>query len=187
VSSRNWPSPKAVRAVHETVAPRPLIALLLVALAPALLAACGDGDDGDEEERAENYALQVERISDHAYEAAQDGLVTLNELADGSVGAQAAITQLARSSAQVTADRERLDDLAPPEAGRAIADDLAFQLDSLARSLDEAAATASAVNRGGGSLEETGRSFARVVLAYQSGSAALSRALRSTVAAAAED
>jgi hypothetical protein len=151
-----------------------------------MLAACGNGDDGDDEERAQDYALQVERISDHAYEAAQDGLVTLNELVDGSAGAQAAIAELDRSSAAVTADRERLADLAPPEAGRAVADDLAFQFDSLARSLDEAAATTSAVSKGGGSLRETGRSFARVVLAYQSGSSALSRALRTVVVDAAE-
>jgi hypothetical protein len=169
------------------VAPRPLITLVLAAIAAALLAACGDGDDGDDEERAEDYALQVERISDHAYEAAQDGLVTLNELADGSVGAQAAIGELERSSMGVTEDREQLAKLVPPEAGRAVADDLAFQLDSLARSLDEAAATVSAIRKGSGSLADTGRSFARVVLAYQSGSAALSRALRTTVEAAAED
>jgi hypothetical protein len=166
------------------VAPWPVTTLVIAAVAAALLAACGDGDDGDAEERAEDYALQVERISDHAYEAAQDGLVTLNELADGSVGAQGAIAELDRSSAAVTADREQLAELVPPEAGRAVADDLAFQFDSLARSLDEAAATASAVSRGSGSLRETGRSFARVVLAYQSGSAALSRALRNTVVVA---
>jgi hypothetical protein len=159
-------------------------ALVLAAIAAAMLTACGNGDDGDDEERAQDYVLQVERISDHAYEAAQDGLVTLNGLADGSAEAQAAIAELDRSSAAVTADREQLTDLAPPEAGRAAADDLAFQFDSLARSLDEAAATASAVSRGGGSLRETGRSFARVVLAYQSGSAALARALRTTVVTA---
>jgi hypothetical protein len=169
------------------VAPRTLISLGLAVLAAALFAACGDDDDGEDEERAQEYALQVEHISDHAYEAAQDGLVTLDELADSSVGARAAIAELDRSSAEVTADREQLDDLVPPEAGRAVADDLAFQFDSLARSLDEAAATASAVSKGGGSLRETGRSFARVVLAYQSGSAALSRALRSVVVVDTED
>jgi hypothetical protein len=169
------------------VASRPWISFGLAAIAAAMLAACGNGDDGDAEERAQDYALQVERISDHAYEAAQDGLVTLNELADGSVGAQAAIAELDRSSAAVTADRGQLADLVPPEAGRAVADDLAFQFDSLARSLDEAAATAGAVSKAGGSLRETGRSFARVVLAYQSGSAALSRALRTTVVTTAED
>jgi hypothetical protein len=58
---------------------------------------------------------------------------------------------------------------------------------SLSFSLGEAAATTSAVTKGGGSLHETGRSFARVVLAYQSASAALSRALRSVVVVAAED
>jgi hypothetical protein len=163
------------------VAQRTLIALALAASAAALLAACGGGDDGDEEERAQDYALQVERISDHAYEVVQDGLVTLNGLADGSVAAQAAITELNGSSSEVTADSDRLEGLTPPESGAAIADDLAFQLDSLARSLDEAAATTSAVSKGGGSLRDTGRSFARVVLAYQSGSAALSRALRTAV------
>jgi hypothetical protein len=163
------------------VAQRPLIALVLAAIAAALLVACGGGGDGDDEERAQDYALQVERISDHAYEAAQDGLVTLNGLADGSVGAQPAITALESSSNEVTADSDRLEGLTPPESGAAIADDLAFQLDSLARSLDEAAATTSAVSKGGGSLRDTGRSFARVVLAYQSGSAALSRALRTAV------
>jgi hypothetical protein len=43
------------------------------------------------------------------------------------------------------------------------------------------------MTKGGGSLHETGRSFARVVLAYQSASAALSRAQRSVVVVAAED
>ena len=166
---------------------RSLISLTFAAIAAALLAACGGGEDGDEEERAQNYALQVERISDHAYETAQGSLVMLNRLSDGSVGAHAAIVELDRSSGEITADRERLADLAPPEAGKQVADDLAFQLDSLALSLDAAAATASAVSKGGGSLHETGRSFARVVLAYQSGSAALSRALRSVVVVAAED
>jgi hypothetical protein len=169
------------------VALRRLILLNLAAIAAAMLAACGGGEDGADEERAQNYALQVERISDHAYETSQDSLVTLNELSDGSVGAQAAIADLDRSSEEITADRDRLANLAPPEAGKEVADDLAFQLDSLARSLGEAAATASAVTKGGGSLHETGRSFARVVLAYQSASAALSRALRSVVVVAAED
>jgi ABC-type uncharacterized transport system auxiliary subunit len=91
------------------VAQRPLIALALAASAAALLAACGGGDDGDEEERAQDYALQVERISDHAYEVVQDGLVTLNGLADGSVAAQAAITELNGSSSEVTADSDRLE------------------------------------------------------------------------------
>jgi hypothetical protein len=164
-----------------------LRALISAALAAVLLAACGGGDDGDRDERAQSYALQVERISDHAYEAAQDALVTLNRLADGSVGAQPAIAALDRSSKEVTADGDRLADLTPPESGRAIADDLGFQLDSLARSLHEAAATTSAVNRGNGSLEDTGRTFARVVLAYQSASADLSGALRTVVVVAAKD
>jgi hypothetical protein len=171
----------------ESVALRTLTLLALAAIAAALPAACGDGDDDDDEERAQDYALQVERISDDAYEAAQEGLVTLNQLADGSIGPQPAITALNRSSTEVDADSDRLADLTPPEDAEAIADDLGFQLDSLTRSLDEAAATTSAVSRGGGSLRDTGRSFARVVLAYQSGSAALSRALRSTVAVAAEN
>jgi hypothetical protein len=166
---------------------RSLISLASSALAACVLAACGGGDDGDDEKRAQAYALQVERISDNAYETAQGSLVTLNRLTDGSVGAQAAIARLDHSSEVITADRERLDDLDPPEAGKQVADDLAFQLDSLARSLDEAAATTSAVSKGGGSLRDTGRSFGRVVLAYQSGSAALSRALRNVVVVAAED
>jgi hypothetical protein len=169
------------------VVPRSLISLTFAAIAAAVLAACGGGGDGDEEERAQNYAVQVERISDHAYDTAQDSLVTLNELSDGSVGAQAAIADLDRSSKEITADSDRLAHTAPPEAGKEVADDLAFQLDSLARSLGEAAATTSSVSKGGGSLDETGRSFARVVLAYQSGSAALSRALRSIVVVAAEN
>jgi hypothetical protein len=164
-----------------------LISLAIAGLAAGLLVACGDGDDGDDSEQAKSYALRVERISDDAYEAAQDGLVTLNKLADGSVAPQAAITALDRSSKEVTADSERLSGLAAPEGARQTADDLAFQLDSLARSLGEAAATTSAVSKGAGSLQDTGRTFARVVLAYQSGSAALSRALRTLVVDAAED
>jgi hypothetical protein len=166
---------------------RNLISLTSAVIAAAMLAACGGGEDGADEERAQDYALQVERISDRAYETAQDSLVTLNELSDGSLGAQAAIADLDRSSEEITADRNRLAHLAAPEAGKEVADDLAFQFDSLARSLGEAAATASAVTKGGGSLRETGRSFGRVVLAYQSASSALSRALRSVVIVAAED
>jgi hypothetical protein len=165
---------------------RSLISFTFAAVAAAALGACGGGEDGDDEERAQNYALQVERISDHAYETAQGSLVTLNRLSDGSVGAHAATAELGRSSGEIIAERDRLADLAPPEAGKQVAEDLAFQLASLALSLDEAAATASAVSKGGGSLRDTGRSFARVVLAYQSGSAALSRALRSVVIVAAE-
>jgi hypothetical protein len=168
------------------VAPRSLIALVLAAIAAAtLLAACGEDDD-DEEERAQDYALEVERISDHVYETAQNSLLILNGLSDGSVGAQAAIAALESSSNEVTGDSDRLETLTPPESGAQIADDLAFQFDSLARSLGEAAATVSAVSKGGGSLPETGRSSARLVLAYQSGSAALSRALRTAVVGAAE-
>jgi hypothetical protein len=164
-----------------------LISLVLTALAAGSLAACGDGGDGNDDERAQSYALAVERISDDAYDAAQDGLVTLNKFSDGSVGAEAAITALDRSSKEVTADRERLSDLAPLEGGRETAHDLAFELDSMALSLGEAAATTSAVTKGDGNPRDTGRSFARVVLAYQSGSAALSRALRSIVVVAAGD
>jgi hypothetical protein len=163
------------------------VSLTVAAIAAAMLAACGGGEEGDDEERAQNYALQVERISDHAYETAQDSLVTLNKLSDCSVRARAAIADLDRSSQEITTDRDQLAHLAPPEAGKGVADDLGFQLDSLARSLGEAAATVSAFRKGGGSLRDTGRSFARVVLAYQSGSAALSRALRSVVIVAAED
>jgi hypothetical protein len=166
---------------------RALLSLALGALAACALAACGDGDSEDDRDRAQSYALAVERISDDAYDAAQGGLVTLNRLSDGSVGAEAAIAALDRSSKQVTTDSDRLADLAPPEAGRETADDLAFQFDSLARSLSEAAATTSSVAKGGGSLQDAGRSFGRVVLAYQSGSAALSRSLRSIVVVAAED
>jgi hypothetical protein len=92
---------------------RSLISLASSVLAAGLLAACGGGEDGDDEKRAQDYAVQVERISDHAYETAQGSLVTLDELTDGS--------------------------------------------------------------------------FGRVVLAYQTGSAALSRALRNVVVVAAED
>ena len=165
---------------------RALISLVIAGVAAGSLAACGD-DDGDDDERGQTYAIHVERVSDDAYEAAQDGLVTLNKLADGSVAAQTAITTLDHSSNEVTADSEQLRDLAPPEGAHQTADDLAFQLDSLARSLGEAAATTSAVSKGGGSLRDTGRAFARVVLAYQSGSAALSRALRTLVVTAAKD
>jgi hypothetical protein len=164
-----------------------LISVAIAGLAASALAACGDGDDGDDRERAQSYALRVERISDDAYEAAQNGLVTLNKLADGSVAAPAAITALDRSTKEVTADSERLASLAPPEGARQTADDLGFQLDSLAHSLGEASATTSANSKGSGSLQDTGRTFARVVLAYQSGSAALSRALRTLVVASAED
>jgi hypothetical protein len=163
---------------------RALLSLALGALAACALSACGDGDSEDDGDRAQSYALAVERISDDAYDAAQGGLVTLNRLSDGSVDAQAAIAALDRSSKEVTTDSDRLGELVPPEAGQETADDLAFQFDSLARSLGEAAATTSAATNGGGSLRDTGRSFARVVLAYQSGSAALSRSLRSIVVAA---
>jgi hypothetical protein len=162
------------------VAPRALTSLALTAAVVVLLPACG-GDSSADEERARGYALRVESISDHVYETAQQGLLTLNRLSDGSIGAQAAIMALDHGASEVTRDRERLEELAPPETGAKIADDLAFQYDSLARSLGDAASTATAVSRGGASLRETGRSFGRVVLAYQSGSAALSRALRSAV------
>ena len=160
--------------------------LVVVAVfAAGSLAACGDDDDDGD--RAQNYALQVERISDDAYDAAQEGLVNLNKLSDGSAGAQQAIDALDRSSRVVTADRAELAGLAAPVGGAEIADDLAFQFDSLARSLDEAAATIRATGSDAAALQDTGRSFARVVLAYQSGSAALSRALRTSVVSAAED
>ena len=161
--------------------------LALAALAAGSLVACGGDDDGDDGERAQDYAVQVERITDEAYDASQDGLVNLNGLADGSVGPQQGINALRGSSKQVSADRKRLGDLSAPDGGVAIADDLAFQLDSLARSLDEAAATVSATEGDAARLQDTGRSFARVVLAYQSGTAALSRALRTSVITAAED
>jgi hypothetical protein len=161
-----------------------LLMTLLGAFAACMLAACGG--DGDDDERAQTYSLEVERISDDAYEASQDSLVTLNRLADGSTSAPAAIAALERSSKQVTIDSDRLTQLDPPDAGKATADDLGFQFDSLARSLDEAAATTSAASGDAASLRDTGRSFARVVLAYQSGSAALARALRNTVVVAAD-
>ena len=167
--------------------PRALISLCVAAVAGLALAACGGGGDGDDEQRAQTYELRVERISDDAYETAQDSLVTLNRLADGSVRARPAIARLDRGSERIGSDREQLDRLAPPEAATQVADDLAFQLDSLSRSLGEAAATATADTRGGGSLEDTGRTFARVVLAYQSGTAALSRALRTLVSVDADD
>ena len=166
---------------------RAWIALAGAALAAGSLASCGGDDDGHDGDRAQDYAIQVERISDEAYDAAQESLVALNELSDGSVAARAASTTLHRSSEEVTADRAQLEGLSAPEGGAPIADDLAFQLDSLARSLDEAAATVSAAGANGPELQDTGRSFARVVLAYQSGSAALSRALRTSVVSASDD
>jgi hypothetical protein len=155
--------------------------LTLVALASAALlclVGCSDNDDDEATRAAVRYALDVERISDDADRASEQALVTLNKVADESIASGHAIDTLEANSERLTRESDRLEDLTPPEPAAQTADDLAGQLDALARDLSFAATDVRVVEKGDGDLSEAGRSNARVVLASSSSASALSRALR---------
>jgi hypothetical protein len=102
----------------------------------------------------------------------------LNKVADESIASGDAIDTLEANSERLTRESDRLEDLTPPEPAAQTADDLAGQLDALARDLSFAAADVRVAEKGDGDLSEAGRSNARVVLASSSSASALSRALR---------
>jgi ATP phosphoribosyltransferase regulatory subunit HisZ len=156
---------------------REIAALCAAGAALACLGGCSDDDDGARQ-AAEGYSLDVERIADDVDRSTTRALETLNRVADDKIDSGRAIEALEADSARVTAQSGRLAKLDPPEPAAATADDLEFQLDSLARSLDSAATDVRVAERGAADLTATGRSSARVALAEQSGVAALSRALR---------
>jgi hypothetical protein len=154
--------------------------LALVSLAGAALvslAGCSDDDDGARQ-AAEDYALEVETISDDANRASDRALVTLNKVTDGSIDPGRAIGILETESRRIDRKSTRLADLAPPGPAAQAADDLEFQLDTLALELRSAATDVRVAERGDSDLAATGRSNARVVLVSSSSASALSRSLR---------
>jgi hypothetical protein len=154
--------------------------LTLVSLAGAALvslAGCSNDDDGARQ-AAEDYALEVETISDDANRASDRALVTLNKVTDGSIDPGRAIGILETESRRIDRESTRLADLAPPEPAAQAADDLEFQLDTLALELRSAATDVRVAERGDSDLAATGRSNARVVLVSSSSASALSRSLR---------
>jgi hypothetical protein len=156
--------------------------LTLVALASTALvslAGCSDDDDEDGARRAATqYAIDVERVSDDADRASQQALVTLNKVADDSIASGEAIDALEANSERIARESKALGELMPPEPAAQTADDLAGQLDALARDLSFAATDVRVAEKGEGDLATAGRSNARVVLASSSSASALSRALR---------
>jgi hypothetical protein len=165
--------------------------LLLVPCVAALAlggpAACGgDDDDADRErQRAEDYALAVERITDAVYEDGSDAIVALNRARDGSLAPARAGAELDRLAGRVATAEGRLRRLRPPEAARSTARDLRTSVDALALHLRLAATDVRAAARGAGeTVRSAAAANARLVLADSSGMSALSRAVRTIADAA---
>jgi hypothetical protein len=160
---------------------RPLT-VLAIALAAAGLAACDD-DEAKAPEGGEDYALEVERITDSVSEDVGASLTTLNRLADGGIDAERAAPRLDEASRATHDAAARLAELSPPEAASGPASDLGGSLSDLARAFDSAAIDARATERGFSTPADVGRAQAQVVLAYSSGVGALSRAVRALAVA----
>ena len=161
---------------------RRLVMVLIAAMASVGVTACDD-DEPSPPDGGEDYALEVEQITDSASEEVQGALVTLNRLVDGGVSAPEAARRLDEASATTHDLASRLAGLSPPEAASGSASDLGGSLTDLARALDSAAIDARAIERGISTPAQVGRSHAQVVLAYGSSVGALSRAVRALAVA----
>jgi hypothetical protein len=146
------------------------------------VAACDD-DEATTPEGGEEYALEVEELTDRVSTEVGDALRTLNRLADEQITGQAAGERLDDASGAIHDAAAELAALSPPEAASGSAADLGGSLSDLGRALDSAAIDARAIERGISSAGEVGRAQASVVLAYGSGVSGLSRALRALAVA----
>ena len=161
---------------------RRLVTVLVVAMASFGVTGCDD-DEPALPEGGEDYALEVEEITDAASEEVEVALRTLNRLVNGGVDAPEAAKRLDEASAATQDLASRLADLSPPEAASGSAADLGGTLTDLARALDSAAIDARTIERGISTPAQVGRTHAQVVLAYGSGVGALSRAVRALAVA----
>jgi hypothetical protein len=155
---------------------RRLLTVLVAGFVAMGVAACDD-DDATTPEGGEEYALQVDELTDAVSGEVADALTTLNRLADEGITGEAAGERLDDASGAVHDAAADLPALSPPEAASGSAADLGAALSDLGRALDSAAIDARATERGISTPGDVGRAQARVVLAYGSGVAGLSRAV----------
>lgn len=154
-----------------------LLTVLVAGFVAMGVAGCDD-DDATTPEGGEEYALEVEELTDAVSNEVADALRTLNRLADEQLTGQAAAKRLDDASGVINDAAADLAALSPPEAASGSAADLGFALSDLGRALDSAAIDARAIERGISTAGDVGRAQAQVVLAYGSGVAGLSRAVR---------
>jgi hypothetical protein len=153
----------------------------LVALACLCLALGAGGCLGGDDETTspgERYAVRVERISDDVDRDGERALAALNRFAEGRAEATEVAALLDRLARDAAASQNELDRLSPPAAAESSDDDLVVAARDIALYREIAATDVRATERGISTAREVGRSQARLLLAYQVGFSALSRAVR---------
>jgi len=121
---------------------------------------------------------EVERITDEVDAGGGRALAALNRLADGKADPGEVAALLDRLAGRAEAATAELEGLTPPEAAELSAADLAFAAGDVALHRRTAATDVRAIERGISTAASVGRTQARILLAYQSGFSALSRAVR---------
>jgi hypothetical protein len=155
-----------------------------LAIALALAGCLGGGDEDDDGSEGEDYALEVERITDAVLEDATDASVVLNRTVDGTVSSARAAAQLSEIERRVTTSGDELEALATPDDDTAAsAGDLADSIDELALFLELSGTEIEAAEGPPGTLAEIAHANSETLLVHQSAISRLSRAVR-TIAVA---